>query len=47
MNMSNGQTMDLCLALLQADTEDEVIALLKKASLWDSPAAGGTTETMS
>lgn len=33
--MNNEQTKDLCLSLMKADTEDEVIELLKDASLWD------------
>jgi hypothetical protein len=36
--MTNGQIRDLCIALLQAETEDEVIGLLKKAGYWDQPA---------
>ena len=28
--MTNGQIRDLCIALLHAETEDEVIELLKK-----------------
>ena len=37
--MTNGQIRDLCLALLHADTEAEVIEVLKKAGYWDKPAA--------
>ena len=37
--MTNGQIRDLCLALLHADTETEVIEVLKKAGYWDKPAA--------
>lgn len=29
----------LCLALIKADTEDEVIRLLKEAGYWDQPGA--------
>jgi hypothetical protein len=36
--MTNGQIRDLCIALLHAETEDEVIGLLKKAGFWDQPA---------
>lgn len=35
--MTNGQIRDLCTALLHAETEDEVIELLKKAGFWDRP----------
>ena len=35
--MTNGQIRDLCIALLHAETEDEVIELLKKAGYWDRP----------
>jgi hypothetical protein len=37
--MTNGQIRDLCLALLHAETESEVVEVLKKAGYWDSPAA--------
>jgi len=33
--MNNVQTKELCLSLMKADTEDEVVALLKKAGYWD------------
>ena len=36
--MTNGQIRDLCLALLHAETEDDVIGLLKSAGFWDQPA---------
>src|SRR6266481_2141135 len=36
--MTNGQIRDLCIALLHAETEDEVIGLLKTAGYWDQPA---------
>jgi hypothetical protein len=36
--MTNGQIRDLCIALLHAETEDEVIGLLKRAGYWDQPA---------
>ena len=36
--MNNGQIRDLCIALLQAETEEEVIGLLEKAGFWDQPA---------
>lgn len=36
--MNNAQTKALCLALLRADKEEEVIELLKKAGLWNDPA---------
>src|SRR3984893_5010073 len=35
--MNNGQIRDLCVGLLHAETEDEVIALLKKADYWEDP----------
>jgi hypothetical protein len=35
--MTNGQIRDLGIALLHAETEDEVIALLKKEGYWDKP----------
>jgi hypothetical protein len=34
--MTNGEVKKLCLALLHADSEDEVVSLLKEAGLWDS-----------
>ena len=37
--MNNGQIRDLCIGLLRAETEDEVIGLLKMAGYWDRPAA--------
>lgn len=33
--MTNSENQKLCIALLQADTEADVIALLKKAGYWD------------
>jgi hypothetical protein len=33
--MNNGQTRDTCIGLLHAETEAEVIELLKKAGLWE------------
>jgi hypothetical protein len=36
--MTNGQIRDLCIALLHAETEDEVIGLLKHAGYWERPA---------
>lgn len=35
--MNNGQTRDLCIGLLQAETEGEVIELLNKAGFWNEP----------
>jgi hypothetical protein len=35
--MTNGQIRDLCTALLHAETEDEVVQILKKAGYWDTP----------
>lgn len=35
--MDNEQIKNLCLSLMHADTEDEVIALLKGAGYWDNP----------
>jgi hypothetical protein len=35
--MTNGQIRDLCIALLHAETEDEVIGLLQTAGYWDQP----------
>ncbi len=37
--MDNAQTKDLCLALLFAEKEEEVIDILKKAGYWDDPAS--------
>jgi hypothetical protein len=37
--MNNGQTRDLCLGLLAAETEEEVVNLLTQAGLWDRPDA--------
>jgi hypothetical protein len=36
--MTNGQIRDLCIALLHAESEEEVIGLLRKAGYWDQPA---------
>lgn len=35
--MNNGQIRDLCISLLHAEIEGEVIELLKKAGFWDDP----------
>ena len=35
--MTNGQIRDLCITLLKADLEADVIGLLKKAGYWDRP----------
>ena len=35
--MNSRQTQELCLSLLKADTEQDVIGLLKAAGFWDSP----------
>lgn len=35
--MKNEEAKSLCLALMEADTEDEVINLLKGANVWDDP----------
>lgn len=37
--MKNHELRNLCLALMRADTETEVIDLLKQAGLWDAPEA--------
>jgi hypothetical protein len=37
--MTNGQIRDLCLTLLRAETESEVIEVLKTAGYWENPAA--------
>ncbi len=37
--MNNAETMKLCVSIAKSDTEDEVIRLLKKASLWDDCSA--------
>ena len=37
--MNNGDAKELCLSLMRADTENEVIALLKKADFWDEQHA--------
>ncbi|NMC20338.1 MAG: hypothetical protein GYA33_07945 [Thermogutta sp.] len=34
--MNDGQAKELCLALMKADSEQEVIALLKEAGFWDN-----------
>jgi hypothetical protein len=36
--MNNGQIRELCLGLLHAETEDEVISLLQKVGYWDDLA---------
>ncbi len=36
--MNNGEIRDLCLSLLRAETEDEVVEFLKKIGYWDNPA---------
>jgi len=35
---SSGTTRDLCLSLMRADSEDEVVGLLQDAGYWDDPA---------
>ncbi|MFN2453470.1 MAG: hypothetical protein ABR577_04555 [Pyrinomonadaceae bacterium] len=35
--MDNKQAKELCLALMHADTEEELIALLRAVGLWDDP----------
>lgn len=37
--MSTDKNKDLCLALMNADSEQEVITILKSAGYWDDPAA--------
>jgi len=37
--MKNAQVRELCLSLMKADTEKEVIQLLQDAGYWDNPAA--------
>lgn len=39
MNESSSQTQRLCLDLMHADTEAEVIRLLREAGYWELPAA--------
>lgn len=39
ITMNNEQLKNLCLSLMHADTEDEVITLLKEAGYWDDPRA--------
>ncbi len=33
--VNNAQTQALCLALMKADSEEEVIGLLEEAGIWD------------
>lgn len=35
--MNNGEIKGLCLSLLQAETEDDVVGILKEAGYWDDP----------
>ncbi|MCC7050107.1 MAG: hypothetical protein IT562_25615 [Alphaproteobacteria bacterium] len=35
--MNNGQTRDLCVSLLNAETEEEAVGALRKAGYWDNP----------
>jgi len=35
--MNNGQIRDLCISLLNADAEDEVVGLLRRVGYWDDP----------
>lgn len=37
--MNNKQVKNLCLDLLRADTEEDVVTLLKEAGFWNNPAA--------
>ncbi len=39
MSVTNDETRDLAIKLLLADSQEEVIALLNTAHLWDAPAA--------
>ena len=36
---------ELCIALLHADTEAEVVAILRKEGYWDDPPFGAITVT--
>lgn len=38
-NLDSGQTGELCAKLMRADTEAEVVAILKDVGLWDNPDA--------
>jgi hypothetical protein len=38
MQMNEAQTKALCIALMNADTEDEVVGILNDAGLWNDPA---------
>jgi len=35
--MKNNEIKDLCMAILMADSKDEIVEILKKADLWDNP----------
>lgn len=37
--MNNEETKNLCLSLMKADTEEEVIRLLQEAGCWNNSAA--------
>ncbi len=39
VEMNNGQIRDLCIGLLNAETEDEVVGILQGAGYWEDPAA--------
>jgi hypothetical protein len=36
--MNNGQITDLSVGLLHAETEDEIVEILKRAGYWENPA---------
>jgi hypothetical protein len=42
--LNNEQMNDLCLSLMRADTEEEVISLLKDVGYWDDATFGGSLE---
>jgi hypothetical protein len=39
MNTGNDELRSLCLSLMRADTEEEVILLLEKAGYWGDPGS--------
>ena len=37
--MTNTQLQELCMALMRADTDDEIVTLLTASGCWNDPAA--------
>ena len=45
--MKSEEAKKLCMDLIHADAEEEVVKILKDRGLWDDPRTGATMATMS